>query len=97
MSEPTLLQRVMDRCATAVLGGVRVRILVAGDVPQGVVIGRIEGPTPRRLLDTVCGIRPPGAGVVHLWRENGRWIVRGKGALDDPRFEQRLRNMLGNM
>lgn len=75
-------------------GGVRVRVLEDG---TALVRGRTLGATPERLLSLVQELAPPGPGTVDL-RHNGRgrWAIQGSGALADARFQQRLRNMLGN-
>jgi hypothetical protein len=77
----------------AILGGMRVRVLASG---EAIATGRTPGPPPPKLIAAVLDVRPPGEGVVHLWKE-GRWIVRGKGALADERFLQRLRNTLATL
>jgi hypothetical protein len=86
------LQRWLDRFAVSRHGGVRVRILPDG---TGVVLGRTPGPTPERILSEVRDLAP-GAGVVDVIRTNGRLRVIGSGALANPAFLQRLRNVLGN-
>lgn len=94
MVRPTLVQDVADRLAVALHGGVRVRVLEDGG---GVVRGRTAGPPPARLLRAILDLAPAGAGTIDLRHDGrGRWHVRARGELASPRFEQRLRNLLGN-
>lgn len=91
---PTPLERFADWMAVGFSGGVRVRVLEDG---TATVRGRTPGPPPERILSLVQDLAPPGPGTVDL-RHNGRgrWTIQGSGALADARFQQRLRNMLGN-
>ncbi len=86
--------RLCDRAAVRRSGGVRVRVLPSGG---GVVGGRTPGPPPERLVALVLELTS-GAGTVDLRNEGHRWHVRAliDGARD-PRLEQRLRNVLGNL
>ena len=94
MAAPTLLQRVADSLAVTMSGGVRVRVLADG---SGVVRGRTTGPPPERLLRTVLELEPQGPGTVDLVSQTrGRWRASASGALAEPRFQQRRRNVLGN-
>lgn len=80
--------------AVSLGGGLRVRVLADG---SAVVRGRTLGPPPERILGVVRELAPPGPGTVDLRHDGrGRWTIRGRGALADPRFEQRLRNVLGS-
>ena len=88
------LKRWLDRVAVSRHGGVRVRIWPDG---TGAVLGRTLGPTPERIMREVRELGPTGAGVVDVIRADGRLRVIGGGALADPSFLQRLRNVLGNM
>ena len=95
--EGTPLQRLADRLALALRGGVRVRVLAVEPRPRGVVRGRTPGPPPARILREVLDLRPPGPGTLDLHHDGrGRWKVRARGGLADPRFVQRVRNVLGN-
>jgi hypothetical protein len=76
-------------------GGVRVRILEGVPEPCGVVRGRTPGPPPDRLLQIVLDLKPAGAGTVDLIHDGrNNWQVRATGALAEPGFRQRLRNVL---
>jgi hypothetical protein len=93
VSEPTFFQDIADRIAVAG-GNVRVRIFPGG--AEGVVRGRTPGPPPERILKLVLELGPGGAGTVDLRNEGGRWRIRASEELGGDRFEQRLRNVLGN-
>jgi len=93
VSGPTFFQDIADRIAVAG-GGVRVRVLDGG--AEGVVRGRTPGPPPERILKLVLELGPAAAGTVDLRNESGRWRIRASDALGGDRFEQRLRNVLGN-
>jgi hypothetical protein len=97
VSERTFFQRIADRLALASHGGVRIRIVRSGGRLQGLVWGRTPGLPPQRILQEVLEIGPAGPGTIDLvHEERGSWTIRTSGELADPRFEQRLRNVLGN-
>jgi hypothetical protein len=93
VSESTFFQEIADRLAV-VGGGMRVRIFVGG--AEGVVRGRTQGPPPEKILKLVLELGPGAAGTVDLRNDNGRWRIHASEELGGDRFEQRLRNVLGN-
>lgn len=91
-----MLAAARDALAVLLLGGVRVRVQEREGQLEARVRGRTPGPTPERIRREVLELAP-GPGAVHLQHDGaGRWRIRGAGALADPRFLQRLRNVLGN-
>ena len=75
-------------------GGARVRVTGQG---QAVVRGRIVAKlTPERVRRAVLDVGPPGAGTLDVVPYGRGFRVRARGALADPRFLQRVRNVLGN-
>lgn len=90
----TRLQDTADWLAVTLWGGVRVRLSEDG---TSTVRGRTAGPPPERILGIVRELAEDRAGTVDVRHDGrGHWRVRGGGELADPRFEQRLRNVLGN-
>ncbi len=83
-----------DRLYVAVAGGVRIRI-AAGEIS---VVGEVSGPPPPRLASIVEDLARGADGVVHLGKDGrGHWQIATKGALSSASFDQRLRNVLGNL
>lgn len=95
---PTAWQRLADRLALALRGGVRVRVLRAGDEPVVIASGGPPGGgLADRLAAEVALLRPPGPGTLDVLPGDRRPPpLRAGGALRDPRFLQRVRNVLGN-
>ena len=94
--EPTFWQNLADRGAT-LFGGVRVRVLRAGDAPEAVFRGRVPGLPPERIRALVLELKPEGTGTVDIQvRKKGGFKVVTRGVLADGGLEQRLRNVLVN-
>lgn len=97
MSGPSFWSKLADKAAIALSGGVRVRVWLEGTRLVGSAIGRTPGPPPDRLVKIVLELEPRNEGTVDLVHEpRGSWRVSTRGALADPRLEQRIRNVLGN-
>ncbi|MEZ0229745.1 MAG: hypothetical protein ACAI25_14050 [Planctomycetota bacterium] len=83
-----------DRLYVAVAGGVRIRI-ADGKIS---VVGKVDGPPPQRLVSIVEDLARGADGLVHLDRDGrGHWKIATRGELSSAGFDQRLRNVLGNL
>lgn len=83
-----------DGWAVMLSGGSRVRVTGQGEaVARGRTVAKL---TPERVRRAVLDVGPPGSGTLDVVPYGSGFRVRGAGALADPRFLQRVRNVLGN-
>lgn len=97
MAEPGFFDRAADRWHLFWNSGVRVRVTRVGGELRAFVRGRMAGSPSERLRRTVLEQDPPGPGVVDFKHDGiDGWRIRGQGALADPEFLQRIRNVVVN-